>query len=125
MSLGTTSVEASYPYSYPYVDYWETLQEEKSYLTISSVWTESHPPFSIIRFFITEDQGNHEPMFLTVRQSDVPVIEEDPWVAGDLVVFKCLSEEDYYVTNLRTQATVVVIEPLGLQHQTNTKGATR
>lgn len=112
VSLGAASVEASHPY----VDYWETLQEEKGYLTISSVWTESHPPFSIIRFQITEDQGDHAPIPLTVIQKDMKAIEENPWRSGDLLVFKFLIEEDYSVTNLRTQEIVMVVEPTGSQH---------
>lgn len=89
-----------------YVDYWETLQEEKGHLTISSIWKETYS----FRFLITEDQGSHAPMLLTIRYFDMPTIEDAIWEVGDLVVFKFLSEEDYFITNLRTQTTVVVKE---------------
>lgn len=96
-----------------YVDYWETLQEKEGYLTISSIWKESNSFFSNIRFFIAEDQGNHAPILLTVVPFNADIVEGDFWESGDLVVFSFIGEENYYVTNLRTQTTVMVREELG------------
>lgn len=85
-------------------DYWETMQEESGYLTIDTVTKKSYV-LSNIHFFVS---GSN--IRLNVLYQYVEIVEEEEWSPGDLIVFRHFSEEYYYVTNLRTNTTVIAKE---------------